>query len=56
MAEPGDEPERIIAVAIERHGKGDPAALAREIVVELRNAGFEIRANPDMIPIKGTPP
>ena len=45
MAEPIDdvEIERVIAVAIYRHARGNPEALAWQLVAELRRAGFEIR-------------
>ena len=56
MPEPLHEPERIIAAAIERHARGDLAALARAILNELWEAGFELRLRPDVIPIKGPRP
>jgi EAL domain-containing protein (putative c-di-GMP-specific phosphodiesterase class I) len=37
------EIERVIVKAIERHARGNPEALARQLVAELRRAGFEIR-------------
>jgi hypothetical protein len=43
MSERLDDPERIIAAAIERHARGDISALAHAIVNELWEAGFEIR-------------
>jgi hypothetical protein len=45
MAEPRDEVEieRVIAVAIYRHARGDVEALAGGILADLREAGFEIR-------------
>jgi hypothetical protein len=45
MTEPRDEVEieRVIVKAIERHVRGNPEALARQLVAELRRAGFEIR-------------
>jgi hypothetical protein len=45
MTEPRDEVEieRVIVKAIERHARGNPEALARLLVAELRRAGFEIR-------------
>ena len=44
MAEPLDEIEieRVIAVAIYRH-RGDVDIMARGIIADLRDAGFEIR-------------
>ncbi len=44
MAEPRDEVEieRVIAVAIYQHAKSDIDALARNIIADLREAGFEI--------------
>jgi hypothetical protein len=33
---------RIVAAAIEKHARGDVAKLARGIITELRQAGFEI--------------
>ena len=56
MPEPLDDPERIIAAAIERHSRGDVPALAATIVNELWQAGCEIRQRPDVIPIKGPRP
>jgi hypothetical protein len=56
MPEALDEPERIIATAIERHARGDVLALAHAILNELWEAGFELRLRPDMIPIKGPRP
>lgn len=53
---PDDGPARIIAAAIERHAKGDPAALAQAILVELASAGYEVRRGEDLIPIKGPLP
>jgi hypothetical protein len=45
MPAPGEESEieRVIVKAIERHARGNPEALARPLVAELRRAGFEIR-------------
>ena len=37
------EIERVIAVAIYRHAKSDVDALARAIIADLREAGYEIR-------------
>jgi hypothetical protein len=39
MPEPLDDPERIIAAAIDRHARGDVPALARAIVDELWRPG-----------------
>ena len=45
MAEPRDEVEveQVIAVAICRHARGDVEALARALIPDLRETGFEIR-------------
>jgi hypothetical protein len=45
MAVPREEVEieRVIAVAIYRHSQGDIEHLARSIIADLREAGFEIR-------------
>ena len=45
MADRRDEVEleRVIVKAIERHTRGNPDALARHLIAELRRAGFEIR-------------
>ena len=40
----------VIVAAIEKHARGDVAALARRIIEELRAAGLEIR-RVDAIPI-----
>jgi hypothetical protein len=48
------EVERVIAVAIYRHAKGDINALARNIIADLREAGYEIR-RADAIPIRRNP-
>ncbi len=50
-----DEIERIIAACIDRHSKGDPAALARTILQELWEAGYDVTRRPDMIPILRNP-
>jgi hypothetical protein len=42
---------RVIVAAIEKHARGDVAALARGIIEELRAAGLEIRRI-DAIPIR----
>jgi hypothetical protein len=46
MPEPLDDPEHIIAVAIDRHAPGDVVALTRAILDELWDAGYEIRLRP----------
>jgi hypothetical protein len=53
VADPREESEieRIIVAAIEKHARGDVAALARGIIEELRAAGLEIRRS-DTIPIR----
>jgi hypothetical protein len=40
------DPERIVARAIELHAKGDPDALARAILNELWEAGYDVRPMP----------
>jgi len=50
LAEP--TPEQIIAGAIERHAKGDPAALAQAILSALDAEGFEVRPKSDLMPIR----
>jgi hypothetical protein len=52
---PALEPEQIIAEAIERHAKGDPAALAIAIIERLWEARYEIRLRPGLIPIRPNP-
>jgi len=56
MAEPRDELEieRVIVAAIYRHARGNVIYLARAIVADLREAGFEIR-RADAIPIRRNP-
>jgi hypothetical protein len=44
--------ERVIVAAIWQHSKGDPATLARMIVEELWEAGYDVTRRPDMIPIR----
>jgi hypothetical protein len=51
LADPRAESERVIVAAIEKHARGDVAALARGIIEELRAAGLEIRRS-DEIPIR----
>ena len=38
-----DEPEQIIAAALKHHPRRDPAALTRQILEQLWEAGYEIR-------------
>jgi len=47
MVIPEDEMERIVAAAIERHVKGDPVRLARAIIEQLWEAGFDLRLRLD---------
>jgi hypothetical protein len=56
MAEPQEESEveRVIVAAIYRHARGNVIYLARAIVADLREAGFEIR-RADAIPIRRNP-
>jgi len=56
MPDPLDDPEQIIAAAIERHSHGDVASLAGAILNELWEAGYEVRPRPDAIPINGPRP
>src|SRR5436190_15894853 len=42
-----DDPEKIIAAAIERHARGDLAALARAILNELWRAGYDVTPRHD---------
>ena len=46
MPDPLDDPERIIAATIGRHARGDVAALARAILNELWEAGYDVRQRP----------
>jgi hypothetical protein len=46
MREPLDDPERVIAAAVERHARGDVEALAHAILSELWEAGYEVRLRP----------
>jgi hypothetical protein len=48
------EVERVIAVAIYRYAKSDVDALARNIIADLREAGYEIRRT-NAIPIRRNP-
>jgi hypothetical protein len=45
MVEPNQESEveRVIIAAIHRHSRGNVIYLARAIVTDLREAGFEVR-------------
>ena len=56
MPEPLDavEIERLILKVIERHARGNPEALARQLVADLRCAGFEIRRT-NAIPVRPRP-
>jgi len=45
---PEQEPEEIIAAAIERHLTGAPAILALGIIELLWDAGYEIRPRSDL--------
>jgi hypothetical protein len=56
MPEPLDavEIERVIVKAVERHARGNPEALARPLVADLRRAGFEIRRT-DATPVRPRP-
>ena len=51
MAEPLDEVEieRVIAVAIYRHARGDVEAVARAVIADLREAGFETLNHPQKL-------
>ena len=51
MYQSGDA-ERIITAAIERHAEGGVVALARAIIDELEQAGFEIRRRPEIAPTR----
>lgn len=48
---PEDDPESIIAIAVKRHVKGDPEALAQALMEQLWEAGFDIRPRTDLVPI-----
>jgi hypothetical protein len=52
MPEPEDNVERVIAAAVRPHSKRDPAALARVILEELWEAGYEVTPRHDVIPIR----
>jgi hypothetical protein len=55
MSESQDDAERVILAAIRRHSKGDPAALARAILEQLWEAGYDVTRRPDTIPIRRNP-
>ena len=42
MPDASSDPARIILRTIERYARGDPTALARDIIAELDRAGFVI--------------
>lgn len=44
---PDPDPEVVILAAIERHSRGDPAALARMILSELWAAGYDVTIRSD---------
>lgn len=53
-----DEDQAIIATmtrSIFTHARGDPAALARNIIADLAEAGYEVRKREEPIPIKRNP-
>jgi hypothetical protein len=52
MPESDDDVERIITAAVWPHSKSDPAALARVILEDLWEAGYEVTARHDVIPIR----
>lgn len=55
MPEPEDEVERIIAAAIDLPAKGDSVKLARMILEQLWEAGYELTRRTDKIPIRHNP-
>jgi hypothetical protein len=55
MPELEDNVERIIVATIWRHPKADPATLARMIVEELWETGYDVTPRPDVIPIRHNP-
>ena len=55
MPKPADDIERIIVAAIERRSKRDPAALARAVLEELWEAGYDVTCRSDMIPVRLNP-
>jgi hypothetical protein len=52
MGKPENDVERVIVAAIWQHSRGDPAALARMIIEELWEAGYDVTRRLDMIPIR----
>jgi ribosomal protein L31E len=52
---PEDETERLIAASLERHTKADPARIARAILEELWEAGYDVVRRPNIIPIRRNP-
>ena len=55
MTRPEDDIERVIVTAIWQHSKDDSAALARAILEELWEAGYDVTRRPDMILIRYNP-
>jgi hypothetical protein len=49
---PEDEIERLVASCIDRHAQSDPARVARAILEELWEAGYDVIRRPDVIPIR----
>jgi hypothetical protein len=52
---PEDEIERLVAAALERHAKDGPARIARAILEELWEAGYDVVRRPNIIPIRRNP-
>jgi hypothetical protein len=50
-----DKIERLVVSCIERNAKSDPARVARAILEELWEAGYDVTRRPDVIPIRGNP-
>ena len=55
MPEPEGDIERIIEAAIWGRSKGDPAALARAILEDLWDAGYDVTHRPDVVPTRSNP-
>jgi hypothetical protein len=55
MPEPEDEVERVLEAAIWRCPKGDLAALARAVLEELWEAGYDVTRRSDVIPMRRNP-